>query len=387
MAQAQTSRFLTLLQREFREYRNSMFWAPVIAALLLGVLMIASVVLVNRVSFIGDAVLEALLREGGSGVNISISVNEDNGGADTVVRVFDDGIAVDALERADSSIHPGDFTPPPPAPPGEYEVTIEDTPEGEEWNFSREWTFNPADPVDDVDGEIEGEGNLELDGRELNAILSAVHWILLLILLGTSANYLLGTLYDDRKDRSILFWRSMPVNETQIVLSKFVMAILLTPLIYVAISLLLQLAYVLLMMVLVWRMDQDPFSVVVANIDFVALMLDPISGWLLTALLIAPTYAWLLFASALAKRSPFMTAAVPMVGLVIIEGLLFRSEHIGDAITRHFPHVSDMSAVGFYLFGPDWTDLNLMSVGAGLAFAAAALAGAIWLRQHRWELN
>ena len=40
-----------------------------------------------------------------------------------------------------------------------------------------------------------------------------------------------------------------------------------------------------------------------------------------------------------------------------------------------------------YLFGPDWTALDLASVAGGLAFAAVALAGAVWLRKYRWELN
>jgi ABC-2 type transport system permease protein len=83
-----------------------------------------------------------------------------------------------------------------------------------------------------------------MSGRELNVMLSVLHGILLLVLLFTTFNYLLGSLYDDRKDRSILFWRSMPVSEREIVLSKFVMAMVVAPLIYIAVSLLLQLAYV-----------------------------------------------------------------------------------------------------------------------------------------------
>jgi hypothetical protein len=141
------------------------------------------------------------------------------------------------------------------------------------------------------------------------------------------------------------------------------------------------------MILLVWRMDQDPFEVVVGNIDFIALMLDPISGWVMTALLIAPVYAWLLCASALARRSPFLMAITPVIGLVIAEGIFFGTEIVGNAVSRHFPHVSDSSAVGFYLFGPDWMALDLLSVAAGLVFTGIALAAAVWLRAHRWELN
>jgi hypothetical protein len=178
----------------------------------------------------------------------------------------------------------------------------------------------------------------------------------------------------------------MPVSEWQTVLSKFVVAIVVAPVIYIAISLLLQLAYVLLMMVLVWRMGQSPFEAVVANLDFTALMLDPISGWLLTALWIAPAYAYLLLASAAARRSPFLMSLVPVLALVIGESVFFGSSHVLHAISNHTPHVSESSAIGFYLFGPNWSGINLLSMGSGLVFTALALAGAVWLRRHRWEL-
>lgn len=373
---------MTLVQREFREYKNSMLWTPLIAALVLGILMLLSVILVNRISLVGDSVLEALMREGGNGLNISISVNEDEQGEERIVIINEEGAVLSGS---------GEFLPDlpdAPAPPDApmLEVIVEDTPDDEQWNFSREWSFNPPDTSDGTDELADGSDD-EVDGRELNAILSVIHGILLLILLGTSSNYLLSALYEDRKDRSILFWRSMPVSEWQNVLSKFVVAIILTPVIYIAVSLVLQLAYVLLMMMLVFRMDKDPFAVVVSNIDFVSLMLDPISGWLMTALLIAPTYAWLLCASALARRSPFMMAVTPFLALFVLESVFFDSEYLGDAVSRHFPHISDDSAVGFYLFGPDWTNLDLLSVAGGMLFTALVLAAAVWLRNHRWELS
>ena len=406
MAIAQSSRFLTLIQREFREHKTSLFWTPIISAALLALVMLGSVVLANRIEFLGSAILEALMREGGNGVNITISVNEDTGEEVTIVEVEDvdpetgipNGVS-EQIARIEQSVENGVTTQriilnedpmvkaptPPVAPisPSTYEVLSEDAIPAEQWEFSRAWTFNP----DTGNGGGDDSELSDLRGSELNVMLGVVHAILILILLICTLNYLLSTLYDDRKDRSILFWRSMPVSEWEIVLSKFVVALIVAPVIYIAISLLLQLAYVILMMILVWRMDQDPSEAVLGNIDFIALMIDPISGLLMTALLIAPTYAWLLCASALARRSPFLMAIVPVIGLFILEGLFFGTEMIGDAVQNHLPHLSDGSAVGFYLFGPDWTRVDMLSVAGGLVFAAAALAAAVWLRQHRWELK
>ncbi|MGH8125806.1 MAG: ABC-2 transporter permease, partial [Rhodanobacteraceae bacterium] len=49
--------------------------------------------------------------------------------------------------------------------------------------------------------------------------------------------YLLGALYDDRRDRSILFWKSLPLSDTSTVISKVVSAIILAPLIAVVVVL------------------------------------------------------------------------------------------------------------------------------------------------------
>lgn len=387
MATANSSRFITLLQREFREYKNSLLWAPIATAVVLGLLMLGSVVFVSKFSFLGDWVLERMIEEGGSGLEISLSISEDGEERSRIIEVGDvsglDSLPLDPSADADRST----LRVEPPAAPAapDWEVIVEDGPAEEAWNFSREWNFNPESSDDGNGGDIE----VDVDGRELNFMFSIVHGILLLMLILTSTNYLLSSLYDDRKDRSILFFRSMPVSERDIVLSKLVTAMLVAPVIYLAVSLVLQLSYVVLMMALVWRMGEDPFIVVVQNIDFAALMLDPISGWVLTALLIAPAYAWLLLASALAKRSPFLMAVIPLIALLVAEGMFLGSNYVEDAVERHVPHLSDGSAVGFYLFGPDWTwtHLDLMSLVSGLAFAAVALAAAVWLRKHRWELN
>ena len=407
MSATNTTSFFALLQREFREYRTSMFWTPIVAALLLAILMFASVVLVNRISVIGDTILEALMADGRNSVNVRISVNEETGEEITIVEVegldeetgLPTGVDEELVRIQRSTTGSGsqritisdgaasdDAVPAvPPAPPAPgYEVTVEEGTAAEDWNFSREWTFNPERAVDEAADDEDRDG---LSGRTLNVMLSVLHGLLLLLLLFTTFNYLLGCLYDDRKDRSILFWRSMPVSEREVVLSKFVMAIVVAPVIYIAVSVLLQLGYIMLMMAMVWRLGQDPFDVVVANIDFVAVLLDPISGWLMTALLIAPTYAWFLLASAFASRSPLWLGLGIPVALYIAEQLFFGTEFIGDAITRHLPHLSEESSVGFYMFGPDWTRLDLSSVAGGALFTALALAGAIWLRRHRWELT
>ncbi|MEQ9464127.1 MAG: hypothetical protein RJQ10_10735, partial [Haliea sp.] len=108
---------------------------------------------------------------------------------------------------------------------------------------------------------------------------------------------------------------------------------------------------------------------------------------LLTALWVMPVYAWVLLASAAARRSPFMLALAPVLGLGLLEAILFGSNHFGAALMNHMPHYnSGRSAVGFYLFGPDWANLDYLGLVLGLLLAGVLLAATVWLRRNRWEI-
>ena len=100
------------------------------------------------------------------------------------------------------------------------------------------------------------------------------------------------------------------------------------------------------------------------------------------SLWIAPTYAWLLLASAAARRSPFMTAAAPLIGLVVLEKIILGSAYLGAVISRHMPHYGDGSWSGFYWLGLQ----DLPHMALGLVFTALALWLAVYLRRCRFEI-
>ncbi len=343
---AQSHRVFTLVQRELQEYKNSLFWTPVAIALALTVIMLLSVLLANRISVMGDAIMQVILHEeSASGMNIIIHIDDD------------DEVSY------------------------EYRVEQQEGPVDEDdWNFSREWDFKPK-----VGPDSQEQTGMKVES--LNPMLNMLHSFMVMILVLVSVNYLLGSLYNDRKDRSILFWKSMPVSEWEEVLSKLAVALVVAPAIFIAVSILTQLACVVLAMLVVWRMDMDPFQLVLGNIDFVPLFLNQIGGWVLTALWVAPAYAWLLLASAAARRSPFMLAIAPVVGLMLIEGIFLGTEYVVSAVVSHLPHITDGgSAVGFYFYGPDWSSLNFMGIALGLLFAAVAVGIAVYLRRYRFEI-
>ena len=351
MSDSRSVRMFTLARREMQECRNSLLWAPLGIAIGLVVIMLLSVLLANRVSLVGDTLLQVLLHEeSANGMNINIQIDETDGQKSSSY----------TIQKRDSGA------------------------QSEDWDFSKDWEFEPK-----TGPELQVEIQEELDSKieNLNPILNMVHNFFLLVLFLVSINYLLATLYNDRKDQSILFWRSMPVSEWEEVLSKFAIAMIVAPAIFIAASLLIQVAYILIAMLWVWRSDMDPFGLVLGNIEFLPLVFNQIAGWLLTALWLAPIYAWLLLASAAAKRSPFFFAVAPVIAVVLIERIFVGSKFVATAIGNHMPHLNDAGdALGFYIYGPDWAAVNYLGMFIGLVFAAVALTGAVYLRRYRFEI-
>lgn len=350
MAISRGRRYFTLVQRELQEYKLSLVWTPVAIAAVLSVLLLGSVLLANRISAMGDGIMGVIMGERTGMPVITINIDEDDGGLDP-----------DAASTA-------------------LDVEVIDEPADEEdWNFSREWRFE-HDKRDKPQYESTEVGSL-------NPVLLAVHGLLFVVLVFATINYLLGCLFNDRKDRSILFWRSLPVSEWEEVLVRFAVALLVAPAIYIAVSLVAQVLFVLLAMLLVWRMDMDPFATILGNIEFGPLLLQQVGGWMLTALWVAPVYAWLLLASAWAKRSPFLAAVAPVLALMFIEGFALGSDHVATAVKNHVPHyIGGESVVGFYFHRDFWMQIDYPSLAAGLVFAAAAVVASVYLRRYRFEI-
>ena len=351
MPNSRSARAFALTLREMQESRNSLVWTPVGIAVGLVLIMLLSVLLANRMSVLGGTMLHVLLEEeSASETKITINIDREDGEKNTSYTV----------ERSESPV------------------------DEEEWDFSKEWDFEPGNGE-----ELQDKIQEKLDGQieNLNPVLNMVYNFMILVLFIVSTTYLLASLYNDRKDRSILFWRSMPVSEWEEVLSKLGVALVVVPVIFIAISLVIQVAYILIAMLLVWRMDMDPFELVIGNIEFGSLLFNQIAGWMLTAVLITPIYAWLMLASAAAKRSPFMLAIAPIIALVVVEKVFLGTEFFADAVDNHLPHITDGGdSLGFFIYGPEWSAINYLSVLWGLVFAAVALTGAVYLRRYRFEI-
>jgi hypothetical protein len=346
MASTRSLKIFAQLQRELQEYRTSLLLTPACIAGLLVLLMLGSVIFAGRVSIIGDGVMQVLVREeGSSGLSISINV-EDMDHSHSLIITEEEGVV-----------------------------------DEEEWNFSGEWTFSSRK-------QRSGAEHMDAHIESLNPVLNVLHALFLVLMFFVTINYLLGSLHQDRKDRSILFWKSLPVSEWQEVLCKLAVASVLTPLAFLAASILTQLAYILLGLLLVWRLDAGPASLVLDNIQFIPLFLNQIGGLLLWTMFTLPVYAWLLVASAGARRSPFMWAFGVPIGLIFVENVFIGSNYLALSIAQHLPHLhggNDAASMGMYTYGPVWSSIDYLGMGLGFVIAAGMVSAAVWLRRHRFE--
>ncbi|BFM12436.1 hypothetical protein R50072_25890 [Simiduia litorea] len=206
--------------------------------------------------------------------------------------------------------------------------------------------------------------------------------------------YLLSCLYTDRKDNSVLFWKSMPVSETQNTLTKFSIGIFVLPTIAVLAGLLVGIAFTLLSMIYVagYSSSTTPWELL-AGINLFSFAMQHWITAIGVALWCLPLFAWLIFASAAARRSPFMFALLPPAALIITEQLVFSSTWIVEAISRRIPGVAiqDNGEAGFLLFekaGLNHVGAFLTNPGLwiGLIIGAGLLYAAVWLRNNRYEV-
>ena len=215
--------------------------------------------------------------------------------------------------------------------------------------------------------------------------------------------YLLDALYAERKDRSILFWKSLPVSDLKTVGSKYLTAVVAMPL--QALALFVATAAVVWLIV-------GTAGAVAGSGEFLlhgpwALLQSMIVmgyGMVVVGLWLAPVHAWLLLVSAFAKRAVLAWAALPPLLVIVAEKTLFDTRYFATLLGQRlssgvelafsgegnaalmsdeqgfsavFPALAELLTPGRFLATP--------GLWGGLAVGAIFLAGAVWLRRWRDE--
>lgn len=141
------------------------------------------------------------------------------------------------------------------------------------------------------------------------------------------AFYCVDALHGERRDRSILFWKSLPVSDLTTMLSKASIPLVVLPLIAFAVSLATQLAMLLLSTAILLASGAGA-ATLWTRLPLVEMSLVMVYGLTVHALWHAPLYGWLLLVSAWARRMPFLWAVLPPLGLVAIETIAFQTSYV-----------------------------------------------------------
>jgi len=200
--------------------------------------------------------------------------------------------------------------------------------------------------------------------------------------------YCLDALHGERRDRTILFWKSLPVSDLTTVLSKATIPFVVLPVIALVITVVMQWIMLLLSSVVLMRSGLSSATLWKQLPEFQMTLLYH----LLTVhvLWYAPIYAWMLLVSSWAKRAAFLWASLPLLAIGVVEKIAFNTTHFAALIQYRFsgPENFDMTEPGRFVMDP----IMHLSLGrflatpglwSGLVVAVIFLAAAVRLRSYQ----
>jgi len=142
--------------------------------------------------------------------------------------------------------------------------------------------------------------------------------------------YSLSTFADERKDRSLIFWRSLPVSDLTTVLSKVFIVTLIVPLMVLPYIILLQLVAMTSASIFFATNDIVSFGWLWGSYIITDWFRIIFSLWA-QALWSLPLFLWLMLAGTYAAR-PIAGAIVPPVILIVLEGVIFKTNLVLEFI-------------------------------------------------------
>ncbi|MGD0506757.1 MAG: ABC transporter permease [Terriglobales bacterium] len=236
---------------------------------------------------------------------------------------------------------------------------------------------------------------LALDPEKQHAAIAMPYDFAAALLMATailvSVFYCLDALHGERRDRSILFWKSLPVSDLTTVLSKASIPLIILPLLTFVITVSTQLIMALLGSAVLAASGLSA-SALWTRLSFLQMSLLLLYHLLTShALWPAPVYCWLLLVSGWARRAAFLWAALPLLAIAGVEKMVFHTSRFARLVGSHI--IGDAPAAAFT--GPDMLPTGPMThitpgeflsspgLWIGLAIAAAFLAAAVRLRRYR----
>lgn len=215
--------------------------------------------------------------------------------------------------------------------------------------------------------------------------------VMMLTLILMSLFYSADALHSERRDRSILFWKSLPVSDLTTVMAKAAVLLVALPLLTFAVTVAMH-VIMLLLNSLVLASNGMSVTALWSELSIFTMW-----GQMLYHLVTAhalwpfPVFCWLLLVSGWARRATLLWAALPVVAIAGIEKLVFNTSYFIAAVGVRLiggGAPTDFSPGQMMPFGPmthltPFRFLGAPSLWIGFIFAAACLAAAARLRRYQ----
>jgi len=214
--------------------------------------------------------------------------------------------------------------------------------------------------------------------------------LLMLTCIVVSVFYCLDALHSERRDRSILFWKSLPVSDLTTVLAKASIPLVVLPLLTFAIAVALQ-GVMLLLSSLILLGSGQSVAALWTKLSFFRMSMIMLYHILTAhALWPLPVYCWLLLVSGWARRATVLWAALPVVAIGGVELIVFRTWHFAELVGSRligaapaFASMPDDSFPGPMTHITAGTFLGSAGLWGGLIVSAVFLGAAVRLRRYQ----
>jgi ABC-2 type transport system permease protein len=187
----------------------------------------------------------------------------------------------------------------------------------------------------ELDVAIFGAQNLAGDTERkvvLTGFFIGTSWLFLFALAILTVFYSLDSLYAERKDKSILFWRSLPITDAETVLSKLLTALIVIPLVAVIAIIATHMVNLVITSIWVSAKGGDAGHLIWGSVPLLDNWASALLVTLASAIWMSPFIGWFLFVSAFTKRSPLLMAFMPLVVIPLIELIFVRSTVFFEAV-------------------------------------------------------
>ncbi len=190
--------------------------------------------------------------------------------------------------------------------------------------------------------------------------------------------YLINTLYQDRKEMSVLFWQSMPVSNLNTVLSKVVTVVIVAPLFYVAVIFGLYLIAMIWLTVLGYSNDVDLAGLGWLFLAALASLLLIYASTFVATLWLLPTIGWILLFSAFARKTPLLWAGGVFILVGFLEDFAFGTQYLANWVESRAANLNQYLILDFQNVLGRLFNYDMLF---GVILGSILIAGAVYMRR------